>query len=432
MIFNKVDEVKIGIVGLGRFITSWTKIFKAHPKITYIAAADFSEEKRNNYKDYLDNVYSSLDEMLEKDKEINCILIFAQRHIHGSIAIQALKAGKHVLSAVPMGITFDEIKEITEIVDRTGLIYMMAETCYYWPSAVWAREKFKTGAFGSFVYGAAQYYHTIQDMFKAYDLDNPKSRMEVGIPPMYYAMHSISMLFSSIDDYATEVSCFGYEDKINPEFFGKGKNNWDNPFSNETAIFKMSKGGHGRINEFRRIGTIKPSSYISGIYGDDGCYEACGERHIFASSGKGPEPREQEGYICEDVSREINNLLYYKENPGFEKVTTEYRYHVGFSPCQNYKKLPKELIELCDKCIEEDDLSTPGHNGSHFLIVDDFVRCCLSGKQHPLNAWASARYCIPGIIAHDSAMQGGITLPIPDLGDMPDKFELMDYNDLEY
>ena len=43
----------------------------------------------------------------------------------------------------------------------------------------------------------------------------------------------------------------------------------------------------------------------------------------------------------------------------------------------------------------------------------------LSGKQPPNNARQAARYCLPGLIAHQSATQGGALLPIPDLGFAP-------------
>jgi hypothetical protein len=37
----------------------------------------------------------------------------------------------------------------------------------------------------------------------------------------------------------------------------------------------------------------------------------------------------------------------------------------------------------------------------------------------PVNAWAAARYTLPGIVAHKSALNGGARLSIPDLGDAP-------------
>lgn len=36
-----------------------------------------------------------------------------------------------------------------------------------------------------------------------------------------------------------------------------------------------------------------------------------------------------------------------------------------------------------------------------------------------VNAWVAARCTLPGIIAHQSALQGGARLEIPDFGDAP-------------
>ncbi|MDX6329024.1 MAG: hypothetical protein QOI83_1407, partial [Streptomycetaceae bacterium] len=37
----------------------------------------------------------------------------------------------------------------------------------------------------------------------------------------------------------------------------------------------------------------------------------------------------------------------------------------------------------------------------------------------PVNAWVAARYTLPGIVAHESALSNGARLPIPDFGDAP-------------
>jgi hypothetical protein len=60
-----------------------------------------------------------------------------------------------------------------------------------------------------------------------------------------------------------------------------------------------------------------------------------------------------------------------------------------------------------------------GHLGSHQFLVDDFVQACVSGQQPPNHVWAAARYCLPGLVAHESALQGGRLLEVPDFGDPP-------------
>ena len=60
-----------------------------------------------------------------------------------------------------------------------------------------------------------------------------------------------------------------------------------------------------------------------------------------------------------------------------------------------------------------------GHEGSHHYLADDFVRAVTTGTQPPVNAWRAARFTLPGVIAFESARQGGARLPVPDHGDGP-------------
>jgi hypothetical protein len=61
-----------------------------------------------------------------------------------------------------------------------------------------------------------------------------------------------------------------------------------------------------------------------------------------------------------------------------------------------------------------------GHEGSHHFLVDDFVTAVNTRTPPSVNAWVAARYTLPGIVAHESARQGGVRLEIPDFGDAPE------------
>jgi hypothetical protein len=72
------------------------------------------------------------------------------------------------------------------------------------------------------------------------------------------------------------------------------------------------------------------------------------------------------------------------------------------------ERLPREFANL-----------PSGHEGSHAFLVDDFVRACADGTTPPNNVWMAARYALPGIVAHESAVRGGELLEVPDFGDPP-------------
>ena len=84
------------------------------------------------------------------------------------------------------------------------------------------------------------------------------------------------------------------------------------------------------------------------------------------------------------------------------------------SPVQPVERLPEEFAELKN-----------GHNGTHHFLIDDFCRAYETGKLSPTNIWAVARYNIPGLVAHESALNGGIPMEVPDLGDPPTDWEIL-------
>ena len=285
--------IKIGVVGAGLFSGDFIRLFKLHPDVEEVVIADVVPERVKDAMAHhgLKRGYLGLDEMLAEAPDIDSVAIFTQRHLHGPMVIKALKAGKNVYSAVPIACEIDEIGEIIETVKKTGKVYMMGETCYYYPCAIYCRQKYKEGGFGKFVYGESQYYHDISEMYADFKHSAGDDwRKPAGIPPMFYPTHSISMILSALPgEHIKKVSCFGYEDHNADDIYGNGKNYWDNPFSNETALFSLSGGGVMRVNEFRRVGINKPSSYITAFYGDEGSYECSVTQHTFQRGHSAPD-----------------------------------------------------------------------------------------------------------------------------------------------
>jgi hypothetical protein len=78
------------------------------------------------------------------------------------------------------------------------------------------------------------------------------------------------------------------------------------------------------------------------------------------------------------------------------------------SKVHNVERLPREFVGLPN-----------GHLGSHQFLVDDFVRACVERVHPPCNVWQAARFVVPGLTAHESALREGESLPVPDFGDCP-------------
>jgi len=96
---------------------------------------------------------------------------------HGPMAIQALEAGKHVMCTVPMATTVEDCRRIVELVEQTGLKYMMAETVVYAREFLYLRELYERGELGKIQFLQASHQ---QDM-------DGWPQYWPGLPPMHYA-----------------------------------------------------------------------------------------------------------------------------------------------------------------------------------------------------------------------------------------------------
>jgi len=216
---------------------------------------------------------------------------------------------------------------------------------------------------------------------------------------MFYPTHSVSMIVSVTGAHATHVSGTGFTDRHEDGLYTREDNVWRNPFSNETALCRMSDGSTARINEFRRIG--HPGTVGMSIYGTEGGYEEQVGGKTWITKNR------QE---CVDLTEALAcvGVPAGQIDPEMAKITGADGTHMGVSSVHPVRLLPREFIGLSN-----------GHNGSHQFLVHDFVSACVTGRTPPNNVWQAARYLVPGLLAHESAMQGGRLLEVPDFGGAP-------------
>ncbi len=413
------EKIKIAIIGCGRFARFFVPLFKAHPSVEKVYVCDLIRERAENYsKEFGVEIIESFEEALASEK-INSIAIFTQRFKHGKMVIDALKAGKHVYSSVPGAVDINELIEIEKLVRETRLTYSMGETGFYRAPAIFCRREFKKGTFGKFAYGEAHYNHDIRNMEQSFRSSGGEDwKKFAGIPPMFYPTQSTSMILSAMPGvYAKKVVAMGYKESPRTDIYGTdGQNLYNNPFSNTVMLLELSNGGIARISENRCVGWKAPETYISQFYGTDGGYEFSVARHHLSTWNKENntkvdmidvteqlQPTNIYTQICEDYDTAIQRIA---NGAGFFDV----------SPIQPMERLPKEYEGLEN-----------GHNGTHHFLIDDFCRAYDTGKLSPTNIWAVARWNIPGLMAHQSALEGGKVMDIIDLGEPPADWEVLDW-----
>jgi len=386
--------VSLGLVGLGLFGSEFADLFKSHPWVDRIALCDREPERvaafatRESWRDKFreSDAYYSLDDICGAD--LDALVIITQPWLHAPQAIQAMESGKHVYSAVPVvwlpdgDEILDWCDRIIETCRRSGMRYMLGETTYYRPEAMYCRRRAAEGAFGDFVYAEGEYLHDVDSPYSNLrEVERARLASKAGQEwarqsrayadrrivsgPMHYPTHSTSGPVSVMRAHMMKVCALPYYNRTGDGYFGNGP-------SNETALFLMSNGAAVRICEHRDIGS--PGRETFRIYGTKGSFE---------------------------------------NDSWCDKIRS-----VPLTESEMRDPLPPEVLEAF-RAGSTGEGVYGGHGGSHAYLAHEFVDAIANNRTPAINAWEAARYMAPGVMAHKSALRGGEVLEVPDWGDAP-------------
>ena len=390
-----MKKLRLAVIGGGQFSSSFIHLFQAHPFVEEVALVELNPERRASIaaKFSIKQTFASLSELWDSD--FNAVAIFTPRWTHAQIALEAIQNGRHVYTAVPMGITQEEISQLVEASIKTKLTYFMAETSFYYPAVVFSRKKFAEGQMGKFVYGEGEYLHDMShgfsDAYAANGGDDWKST--ASFPPMLYSTHSVSTILSVTGAQATSVTCIGLKDTAGDGIFDSNVSMWKNDQSNQIALFETSDGGVMRIAELRRVGTAPLESTVRmSIFGTEGSFE---QQVGYASWAT----KNSFDIITDEIGTFSDVENPYSLKPDYIPPNL---WDGGFARVHDRSQLPKEFVGLSN-----------GHGGSHQFMVDDFVMDAVGERKAPMNVIDAARFTIPGVLAHQSAQIAGQKLQIP-------------------
>jgi predicted dehydrogenase len=250
---------------------------------------------------------------------------------------------------------------------------MMAETSWYHQSVITARNWFREGKFGELFYTEAEYHHPgLEELY----FDGAGARTwRHGLPPMHYPTHCTGYLLGVTGERMTGVSCLGWGDQ-SPIL---RDNAYANPFWNQTALFAVEKGHAFRVAVYWNVaagGTERGQWF--------------GDRMSFFDPTPNGTPA--------TIRRAANQTE--TDDGGFVRQLA----------AQEVYEQPKWWqTELLPEPLRHNS----GHDGSHTFLTHEFIDALVHGRAPSVGINEALNLTVPGIVAHQSSLQGGAQLPIP-------------------
>lgn len=127
--------VGVGFIGVGGMGMAQVNAFNSTKRCRIVAGADLSPKARDGFKAAQPqaNIYDDHRKLLD-DPSVDAVVIVVPTLLHKDIAIDAMKAGKHVLTEKPMARTVKDCKAMLKAEKATGKLLMVAHCRRYDPN----------------------------------------------------------------------------------------------------------------------------------------------------------------------------------------------------------------------------------------------------------------------------------------------------------
>jgi predicted dehydrogenase len=352
---------KVGIVGLSRG-RGFVNVFAAHPEVTVTAVCDVNEKKTADVGDafHLPDTgrFTKFDDFINADMDI--VMVATPIPLHTEHTVRSLQAGKHVLCEQTVAYTIEECQKVVDAVKKSGKKYMMAENyCYFHYIREW-KKVIEAGKLGEIVYAEGEYIHEIVNLLVNKETGEYHWRHER--PPIWYCAHTLGPVLMLMNDRIVKGCGVTSGFRSFPQYK-------DHPgfLDFELGLFKTEKGAVVKI--LRSQVPASPHFVWYSLYGTKGHIEnkrARGEGLLFI---RDESPQSGEAFTSETVDPDA----------------------------------PEEARH-------------GGHGTSEYYLIRDFLASIENDTKPPIDVIRATEWTIPGIIAHQSAMEGGRWMDVPLLG----------------
>jgi len=377
---SPVKKLRVGLAGLG-FGAEFVPIYLHHPNVAQLVICDSDPAVLQKIGDRFEVAgrTTDLDALIARD-ELDAIHLVTPIPLHAEQTLRVLAAGKHCACTVPMATTLAELQAIIDAQQASGKIYMGMETAVYTKRFMYARELQRHGELGRIQFLRGAHYQDMEH-WPPYWL---------GLPPMHYATHAVSPVLALADTQARAVHCFG-SGVMRAELHGQ----YGNPFPVETAIFELAQEPPLAAEVTRSLfHTARGYVESFNVYGEKATFE------------------------WEQVEGE--RPVVFRMRPVVESYGRGYEIRAALVDVPDRQDLlPPEIARFTQRGVYDEQhahrsfVQGGGHDGSHPHMVQEFVRSIVERRLPWPDAVRTAGWTAAGICAHDSAMQGGARVAIP-------------------
>lgn len=166
-------KLRIGVVGCGNIAGPYVRSFSVYPDVLeLVACTDAMPGRAQQFaKEHGGKPVDSLDALLG-EKDVNTVVNLTPFSEHAAVTRKAILAGKHVFSEKPLGVAYDEAKEIAKLAKDKGVRVACAPITFMGEAQQTAAKLIREGKLGTVrvIYaevnhGRIEHWHPAPELF---------------------------------------------------------------------------------------------------------------------------------------------------------------------------------------------------------------------------------------------------------------------------
>ncbi|MBQ7542833.1 MAG: Gfo/Idh/MocA family oxidoreductase [Clostridia bacterium] len=385
------DKTNFAVVGLGGRGRGMLNEFLDIPDVRVVAVCDIYEDRalegvRIVQEKTGETPQMTLDyhEILERG-DVAAVLCFTTWITHARIAVDSMRAGKHVAIEVGGAASIEECWQMVRASEETGKYCMLLENCCYDRNEMALYNMVKLGLFGEVVHLEGGYRHDLRSEI-CLGRENRHGRLFnfMHRNGELYPTHQLGPIckligvnrgnrmlsLSSITSKSRGLNVW-MRDTQGPDYDIAGY-----PFCEGDVTTTMIKCANGETI------TLHHDCSLPRPYSRD--YVIEGTRGIFQENSRG-------GEIFLDTMGEKGKEPEWHE---FPPVREKFEHPL-------WKKYTQEGVH-------------GGHGGMDFLVMSAFAESVMEGHEPPIDVYDTAAWMAVTCLSEQSAAMGGLPVPIPD------------------
>ncbi len=314
--------------------------------------------------------------------DIEAVLVATPMQWHAVMSIDALRAGKHVLSEVSAAVTLQECWDLVNAVEETGKIYMLAENCCFWENVMMVLNMVRQGIFGDLTFAECGYVHDCRAI--AFHPDGSltwRGELARDYRGNLYPTHSLGPVAQwlginrgdrMVTLVAAETKHAGMrhfvEKRFPPE--SPARQVKFRAADSTTVLIRTAKGALIDLRYDVKSARPHPTTVYYALQGTTASYDS-----------------------------RINGIWIEGRSPGYQ-----------WQPLETYRADFEDPLWRRHRAVAE----KTGHAGGDFFVLQQFLDSVLQGSPSPIDVYDAAAWSAIMPLSELSLNEGGRVVEIPD------------------